>query len=227
MRSKRTASLAHVYGVEFQKRGLPHAHILIILQQAYRLLSADDVDSLVCAELPSNPMTFEEGSFERVQARLQDIILQCMVHGPCGPEKPNAPCMKNGVCNKGYPKAFCNVTIWNDNHTYPTYRHRSPLQGGLEIIHNHPTVDNSWIIPYNPYSSIRYEDHINCEVCCSALAAKYLFKYVHKCSNRAMVQVQCAETDGEATASSWNEIKRASRFMFPWLHGGMLGSFLF
>jgi hypothetical protein len=28
---------AHVYVVEFQKRGLPHAHFLLIMEQRYKL----------------------------------------------------------------------------------------------------------------------------------------------------------------------------------------------
>ncbi|XP_060873621.1 uncharacterized protein LOC132947365 [Metopolophium dirhodum] len=43
---------AYVYTVEFQKRGLPHAHILIILSEGSKFLTADDVDNVVCAFLP-------------------------------------------------------------------------------------------------------------------------------------------------------------------------------
>ena len=37
---------------EFQKRGLPHAHILLILDQEDKLRSPDQYDQLICAELP-------------------------------------------------------------------------------------------------------------------------------------------------------------------------------
>jgi hypothetical protein len=42
--------LAHVYTVEFQKRGLPHAHILLILSG--RQHTWQEVDRVVCAEIP-------------------------------------------------------------------------------------------------------------------------------------------------------------------------------
>ncbi|KAF0688715.1 Uncharacterized protein FWK35_00039352, partial [Aphis craccivora] len=42
---------AYVYTIEFQKRGLPHAHLLIILNEDSKLHTADDVDNVVCAYL--------------------------------------------------------------------------------------------------------------------------------------------------------------------------------
>jgi len=44
---------AYVYVVEFQKRGLPHAHILVVLQEVYKLREAEDVDRFVRAEIPN------------------------------------------------------------------------------------------------------------------------------------------------------------------------------
>ena len=38
--------------MEFQKRGLPHAHILLILHKDDALQDADDWDAAVSAELP-------------------------------------------------------------------------------------------------------------------------------------------------------------------------------
>lgn len=192
---------AHLHVVEFQKRGLPHAHILVILHQDDRLHTADDVDRVSCAELPPDPDDFAQGSPERDQAqRLQDTVLQSMVHGPCGTINLKAPCMKNGVCQKGYPKPFCNTTLWNDNETYPTYRRRSPEEGGRQINHDGKLIDNQWIVPYNPYSTLRYGAHINCEACCSSLAAKYLFKYVHKGADRAMMRVEGNQADMNGAA---------------------------
>lgn len=44
---------AHVYVVEFQKRGLPHAHLLTILNGAAKPHTVQDFDECVCAELPN------------------------------------------------------------------------------------------------------------------------------------------------------------------------------
>lgn len=44
--------VAFTYTVEFQKRGLPHAHILAWLSAADSPNTADDYDRFCCAEIP-------------------------------------------------------------------------------------------------------------------------------------------------------------------------------
>ena len=44
--------LAFIYVIEFQKRGLPHCHILLILQHTSKPASPDDYDAYVSAEIP-------------------------------------------------------------------------------------------------------------------------------------------------------------------------------
>lgn len=47
--------VARVHVIEFQKRGLPHCHMLIILRGEDKLRTRDDIDRLICAEIP-NPL---------------------------------------------------------------------------------------------------------------------------------------------------------------------------
>ncbi|GBM61856.1 hypothetical protein AVEN_265503-1 [Araneus ventricosus] len=44
--------LAYIYVIEFQKRGLPHAHILLTLDSESKIRTKDDIDKFVSAELP-------------------------------------------------------------------------------------------------------------------------------------------------------------------------------
>ena len=44
--------VAHTYVVEFQKRGLPHAHILVILDARDKPRTPAQIDKAVTAELP-------------------------------------------------------------------------------------------------------------------------------------------------------------------------------
>ena len=48
-------AVAHMHMIEVQKKGLPHAHILIILANEDRNMTPEGVDQAVCAELPPDP----------------------------------------------------------------------------------------------------------------------------------------------------------------------------
>jgi len=50
--------------------------------------------------------------------------------------------------------------------------------------------ENRWVVPYNPYLTMRYKCHINVEVCSSITTVKYLYKYVYKGHDRALAVVQ-------------------------------------
>ena len=98
---------AMLWVIEFQKRGLPHAHILVILSKDDRVLTSTDVDNVISSQLPPDPETFPEGSDEKKQAlELESIVLKSMVHGPCGKINPSSPCMEDGKCTKNYPKDY-------------------------------------------------------------------------------------------------------------------------
>jgi hypothetical protein len=76
--------IAKIWVIEFQKWGLPHVHILFILDEASKLHTAEDYDLMVSAEIP-NPIRHPEA---------YETITLCMVHGPCGPDFLNTQCME-------------------------------------------------------------------------------------------------------------------------------------
>jgi len=82
--------------VEWQKRGLPHGHILIILHSQDKPRDSSDYDQIMCAELPD----------KSTHPELYNIVTYRMLHGPCGALHPSCACMVNGACSKGYPKTF-------------------------------------------------------------------------------------------------------------------------
>ncbi|GBO36157.1 hypothetical protein AVEN_234052-1 [Araneus ventricosus] len=77
-------SIAQVCAIEFQKRGLPYAHILIVLRAADKFSTSEHIDKFVHADIPS--------SIENL--RLHEIVKTCLMHGPCGIDNPRAPCME-------------------------------------------------------------------------------------------------------------------------------------
>src|SRR6266699_1317792 len=83
-----------LYIIEFQKRGLPHVHIIIFLKPHSKLHTPKQVDSLMSSKFPmDNP-------------ELLELIKKFMVHSPCGNQNKKSPCMKNGTCTKGFPNPF-------------------------------------------------------------------------------------------------------------------------
>lgn len=186
----RVIAMLHV--IEFQKRGLPHAHILLILVPEDKAWEKERVDKIVCAELPN----------KETHPRLFEVIKTCMIHGPCGQLNQNSPCMENGKCKKEFPKDFCAETNCNVN-GYPKYE-RKDDGNFIEIAGN--KVDNRWIVPYNPFLSLKYNAHINVEICTSINSVKYLFKYVYKGHDCANIKFSNVNNE-DNSPFAWDEIK--------------------
>ncbi|XP_077222125.1 uncharacterized protein LOC143855968 [Tasmannia lanceolata] len=105
--------VAHVHVIEFQKRGLPYAHMLLVMQKESKLLNPDEYDNIVCPELPdenNEPLLFER-------------VAKHMMHGPCGNLRTSSPCMVNDGCKFHYPRAFSETTKQKKD-GYATYRRR-------------------------------------------------------------------------------------------------------
>ncbi|GBN94956.1 hypothetical protein AVEN_264464-1 [Araneus ventricosus] len=116
------------------------------------------------------------------------------MHGPCDIDNPGAPCMEAGQCKKMFPKEFRTETTMNVS-VYPLYR-RCPSDTtfvrGREM-------DNRFVVPYNPYQPLKYNAHINGEVCTSLHAVKYIYKYIYKGSD-------CANMVWSTAQVQYNEI---------------------
>ncbi|XP_071582532.1 uncharacterized protein, partial [Temnothorax nylanderi] len=101
--------LAYVYVIEFQKRGLPHIHLLITLKQNCKILNPETVDRFISAEIP-DPNENES---------LHNVVMKHMIHGPCGDW-----CLINDKCSKHFPKPFQPETTMDED-GYPQYHRRN------------------------------------------------------------------------------------------------------
>ncbi|XP_067622142.1 uncharacterized protein [Eurosta solidaginis] len=178
-----------MYSVVWQKRGLPHAHILLWMLDTIR---PDDIDSIISAEIP-DPETDPE---------LYSVVTTNMIHGPCGVHNPDSPCMENGNCTKRFPRPLVADTISGID-GYPLYRRRSPDDNGKAIVMkvkgNNVIVDNRWIVPYCPLLSKTFATHCNVEYCNSIKSIKYVCKYVNKGSDMAVFGIVEPNANDEVT----------------------------
>ena len=74
-----------VWVIEWQKRGNPHVHMLIILKNEYKYKTPEQVDQIISAEIPDRTDDPE----------LHNLVTTLMMHGPCGEKNPDCVCMEN------------------------------------------------------------------------------------------------------------------------------------
>nr|XP_016466763.1 PREDICTED: uncharacterized protein LOC107789465 [Nicotiana tabacum] len=175
---------AFMYTVEFQKQGLPHVHFLIILTNEYKLLTPEAYDNIIRAEIPD----------ENAEPDLYSLVLKHMMHGPCGNLNPTNSCMKKkGYCKFKYPKSFADRTS-KGVESYPIYRRRNT---GLVVKIREQYLDNSWVVPYNPFLLGKFDCHVNVEICSDIKVVKYLYKYICKGHDKIAFSVHNNDTNTE------------------------------
>ncbi|XP_012853624.1 PREDICTED: uncharacterized protein LOC105973150 [Erythranthe guttata] len=156
---------SYVCTIEFQKRGLPHAHILLWLHNDDKPKCSEDIDRITCAEIPD----------KTCDRKMYKLVKKYMIHGPCGHANMNSPCMNDGICTKRFPKIFLQRTEADDE-GYHSYRRR---EDGRTVTKKKTILDNGYVVPYNRALLLKY-----IELCNQNKPIKYLFKYVNKGNDR-------------------------------------------
>ncbi|KAL7145491.1 hypothetical protein ABFS83_07G088000 [Erythranthe nasuta] len=188
---------AYVCTIEFQKRGLPHAHILLWLHNDDKPKNPEEIDRIICAEIPD----------EENDRKMYKLVEKYMIHGPCGQANLKSPCMKDRVCTKRFPKLFVQRTE-SDADGFTVYRRR---EDGRTVTKKKTTLDNWFVVPYNRILLSKYRTHINIDLCNQNKSIKYLFKYVNKGHDRVTTAFyETRNTDGGAEIR--DEIKMLFNF---------------
>ncbi|XP_074364102.1 uncharacterized protein LOC141704837 [Apium graveolens] len=116
---------------EYQKRGLPHAHILVWLDKKSLSFLHSNIDKFVSAEIPD----YKKDPYGYA------AVKQFMMHGPCGAGHEKSPCMKGGRCSKNFSKKYCSTTIFDDC-GFPVYKRRKTRH---TVKCRGENLDNQWM----------------------------------------------------------------------------------
>ena len=187
----------YVSVVEWQARGLPHAHILWKMQ--HRPKTGPEWDEYVCAQCPPDP-----------SSRLYQLVKGNMMHnhrkgkkcydehghltGRCGwprPVQPNTSETESGGwrlrCTTDCSSTGCPQNECNHCHDF-------------------------MIVSYNARLLLKFEAHINVKIVHSWGCIKYLFQYLHKGADRVHVMKL-----NDSQESDVNEIEEyvAARYSSP------------
>ena len=155
-------AVGYVYTVEYQKRGLPHIHLIVFLHPDSRLSTSERVDTFISTEFPDSTL----------QPELFELVKTHMVHGPCGKNTYSSCLNEKKECSKGFPKPFQAETEIT-GHSYVKTRRRVMDR---EVMIRNVAVDNRSIVSYSPYLLQRYRAHINVECTTGFNAIKYIYK---------------------------------------------------
>lgn len=170
-------AVARVWTIEFQKRGLPHMHRLVWLEDDYKLRTPEDVDTCIRSYWPdpnSEPQLFE-------------AVKEFMVH-VCNEKR----CLgENGICTKAFPHRFQDFTTM-DHDGYPHYYCPND---GRRYEKDGQFYGNEHIVPYNPYLMVKYRCHINVECAFSVGSVKYIHKYIFKGHDRATMEIHARDDE--------------------------------
>ncbi|KAK4397564.1 hypothetical protein Sango_1593000 [Sesamum angolense] len=126
-----------------------------------------------------------------------------MVHEPCGPHNPNAPCMVDGSV-LSFPKKLSNQTIIDED-GFVSYRHRNNPSNTMIV--NGVEIDNRWIVPYNRDLLVLFNAHINVEKCASPKLTKYMYKYTYMATIVIENNVDDPQNNGEQMYRHVDETK--------------------
>ncbi|XP_019196182.1 PREDICTED: uncharacterized protein LOC109190186 [Ipomoea nil] len=131
-----------IYTIEFQKLGLPHAHILLFLARDEVNSAASFMDTIISAEIP----------YKERDREYYNVVEEFMIHGPCGAARKKLPCMVNGRCSKHFPKRFVECSSLDED-GYPIYRRRDDAEFYRSTV---DTDGNEVVDEINMYYDCRY-----------------------------------------------------------------------
>ena len=205
--------------IEFQKRGMPHAHICLRLGPAkdrrgrQTKITAQLADSWVStrlfyheecplwAEYPNDSDESIQSCFNRKECAcaahvLGRMVKSKMLHTKCDPSR----CQReDGSCKRGYPKAAGtdeSSRTWCDARGY--WHHKRLY------------ACDARVVPYNRALLLRYNAHINVEISGTVKVICYLKKYMTKLPDCSRSSIDAVYATPSIEFTEWQKLRHTS-----------------
>jgi len=168
--------------IEWQERGLPHAHIVIRLTNHPETdKEIDYINEHICAERDRIFDTDDEAT-----QRYKRYVDSYMIHRCYSVSKGG--CLNlNGICKRGYNQCERKETTIDDR-GFPQYRRRLNMEFDCYDTPKERNKNLS-VVPHNRDILLDWNGHANVEFCGKAYTLCYLYKYLYKGSKPKTVEL--------------------------------------
>jgi len=174
--------------IEYQRRGLPHVHLVLKFEDHASLPRYEDkpalakwIDNHITAVYPTT--IFDEEPLEADEVYEQDLeyaemVKNHMLH-KCFPEA-NGGCKNDkNICSKGFDRNVVSDETTFDQKGFPQYKR--------------PTVKSLYVVSHNKQLLKDWNGHANVEYAGSTYTVIYLYKYLFKGSKSVKLRLTNAD----------------------------------
>lgn len=165
-----------IHVIEYQHRGLPHAHIVVRLKNV-GISAAEQllwIDKYITAKLPTR-----QERVDPVKETGYQLIKQFMTHKHGQPNAVNSCQRPDGTCKSGFDKTVIVPSTILDSRGFPIYQRLR--------------TEDLCIVPTNIELLIDWDDHANVEWTGSTYCCIYLYKYIVKGSKKEKFRLTNAD----------------------------------
>jgi hypothetical protein len=166
-----------MYSIEYQNRGLPHAHIIVKLRYA-----PDLSDPAACSRFVDEFLTCEMPVVDEMSSeddiRYHKIVDKNLVHN-CVRNAVNGCLDENGICTKGFMHTCVLEHTEFDGKGHAKYKRLK--EADLRVV------------PHSRQAVLDYDGHMYWDWCANAYTVMYLYKYIFKGSKKVKMRLDNAD----------------------------------
>ncbi|KAK3929744.1 3-hydroxyanthranilate 3,4-dioxygenase [Frankliniella fusca] len=210
-------ALGYACVIEYQKRGLPHCHIIMMVYPDDMPKCGREVDLVIRADIPDPAR----------EPQLHELVTRVNLHHLCREKKRRGQevfCMVDGKhCKSKFPKSFSDETIITGRQVLFKRPEngvvfRNPKSGEVFTISTLLKPCEAMlcitkqmllqVVPYNPFLSLVMQTNTNIEICSQeAQIVKYVSLYINKSGDQVYTSMAEENLIKGGQHVDWDEIQ--------------------